>query len=179
MTSLELQYEFEYERTMNKTTDVEPIGETNRDGFEIETCGRCGGGGEYSFNLMHGSRCYGCGGSGKVFTKRGTAARTFYRELCMRPVSELQVGEFVRYSVSNKWRVISEIVRPDGTGSYMEHDGVRKYYTNVVLKGAYSQGTFETSTLESVRNEDERKAKLAAAIAYQATLRRNHKAKKV
>jgi hypothetical protein len=30
------------------------------------TCGRCGGSGEYSFNHMDGTRCYGCGGTGKV-----------------------------------------------------------------------------------------------------------------
>lgn len=29
------------------------------------TCGRCGGTGNYSYNQMDGTRCYGCGGSGK------------------------------------------------------------------------------------------------------------------
>lgn len=29
-----------------------------------QTCGRCGGSGNYSFNHVHGTRCYGCGGSG-------------------------------------------------------------------------------------------------------------------
>ena len=26
------------------------------------TCSRCGGSGRYSFNLIHGTKCYGCGG---------------------------------------------------------------------------------------------------------------------
>ncbi|MGZ6362709.1 MAG: hypothetical protein ACXWP0_13610, partial [Ktedonobacterales bacterium] len=30
-------------------------------------CGRCGGTGRYSFNLMDMDRCYGCGGKGRVF----------------------------------------------------------------------------------------------------------------
>lgn len=29
-------------------------------------CSRCGGSGHYSFNLRDGTRCYGCGGSGRV-----------------------------------------------------------------------------------------------------------------
>lgn len=45
--------------------------------YEKTSCGRCGGSGRYSFNLVHGSRCYGCGGSGKVLTKRGAAAKAF------------------------------------------------------------------------------------------------------
>jgi hypothetical protein len=45
--------------------------------YEKEDCGRCGGSGQYSYNSMHGSRCYGCGGSGKRLTKRGAAAKKF------------------------------------------------------------------------------------------------------
>ena len=33
------------------------------------TCSRCNGTGSYSFNLMHGTKCYGCNGSGKQYTK--------------------------------------------------------------------------------------------------------------
>lgn len=33
------------------------------------TCSRCGGSGRYSFNLIHGTKCYGCGGTGKQKTK--------------------------------------------------------------------------------------------------------------
>jgi len=33
------------------------------------TCTRCNGTGRYSFNLMHGTKCYGCNGSGKQYTK--------------------------------------------------------------------------------------------------------------
>ena len=33
------------------------------------TCSRCNGTGRYSFNLMHGTRCYGCNGTGKQKTK--------------------------------------------------------------------------------------------------------------
>lgn len=29
-----------------------------------QTCTRCGGSGNYSYNMMEGTRCYGCSGSG-------------------------------------------------------------------------------------------------------------------
>lgn len=45
--------------------------------YEKEPCGRCGGSGQYSWNSMHGSTCYGCSGSGMRLTKRGKAARAF------------------------------------------------------------------------------------------------------
>ncbi len=31
-----------------------------------EPCGRCGGSGTFSFNLIHGTMCYGCNGKGYV-----------------------------------------------------------------------------------------------------------------
>lgn len=33
------------------------------------TCARCNGSGRYSFNALHGSRCYGCNGTGLQKTK--------------------------------------------------------------------------------------------------------------
>lgn len=38
----------------------------------LYTCSRCGGSGKYSFNLMHGTKCYGCNGTGKQKTKPAT-----------------------------------------------------------------------------------------------------------
>jgi hypothetical protein len=31
----------------------------------VKTCSRCGGGGKFSYNQIHGDKCYGCSGSGK------------------------------------------------------------------------------------------------------------------
>lgn len=33
------------------------------------TCTRCNGTGRFSFNLQHGTKCYGCNGTGKQYTK--------------------------------------------------------------------------------------------------------------
>ena len=34
--------------------------------LEKRTCSRCGGSGNYSFNLIDGTKCYGCNGAGFV-----------------------------------------------------------------------------------------------------------------
>lgn len=37
--------------------------------MDTVTCGRCGGTGHYSYNILHGRRCYGCQGRGVVPAK--------------------------------------------------------------------------------------------------------------
>jgi hypothetical protein len=68
--------------------------------FEHATCGRCGGSGKYSFNMMDGTRCYGCNGAGYVLTKRGAAAQAFLNALRSKPVEELKVGDMVYVDMS-------------------------------------------------------------------------------
>lgn len=63
--------------------------------FESATCGRCGGSGNYSYNMMHGTRCYGCSGRGYVLTKRGRAAQNFLNDLRIKPVEDIKVGDLV------------------------------------------------------------------------------------
>ncbi len=41
----------------------------------LKTCGRCSGGGHYSYCEMHGTKCFGCGGSGKVLPSTGEALK--------------------------------------------------------------------------------------------------------
>jgi len=43
--------------------------------YETKTCGRCGGSGEYSYNQINGTRCFGCGGSGKSLSVNGKKAK--------------------------------------------------------------------------------------------------------
>ena len=37
--------------------------------IKLEICSRCGGNGNYSYNMMHGTMCYGCGGKGQNFPR--------------------------------------------------------------------------------------------------------------
>lgn len=71
----------------------------SKTGCEITECGRCGGSGKYSFNLMHGSTCYGCGGTGWALTKRGKVAAAFSKSLKAKPASEVQVGDLVLFDM--------------------------------------------------------------------------------
>lgn len=63
--------------------------------YEKETCGRCYGSGQYSFNQVDGSRCYGCGGTGQRLTKRGKAAKAFADTILNVPIDQVQVGQRV------------------------------------------------------------------------------------
>jgi hypothetical protein len=57
-------------------------------------CGRCGGTGKYSFNLMDGDRCYGCGGTGRV-------AMAPKGQKKIKPTAELRtakIGDIISYN---------------------------------------------------------------------------------
>lgn len=67
------------------------------DGSVLTNCNRCGGSGHYSFNLMHGTVCFGCSGSGKgeridamVYVRRQQAAdrREFHAQEKIRKAAE-------------------------------------------------------------------------------------------
>jgi hypothetical protein len=50
---------------------------TDRYGFPVEVCGRCGGTGQHSYNQLHGSVCYGCDGKKVRHTRK---ARPLFQE---------------------------------------------------------------------------------------------------
>lgn len=64
--------------------------------FESVICSRCGGSGRMPYSVANGV-CFKCGGGGTTLTKRGAAARAFYRSLVETPVAALQSGERVHY----------------------------------------------------------------------------------
>lgn len=142
---------------------------TDANGFEIQTCTRCGGCGRYSYNQMDGDRCYGCGGTGKQYTNRAKAARAKREELQTRPVADVKAGEFVWYDpypMGGKagWTRILAIRSDDLNADRMTFDTKRCHI------GVYTAGT-----VRSVRDEAHRLETLAAALAYQATLTKTGK----
>jgi hypothetical protein len=60
--------------------------------LESVTCGRCGGSGRMPYSVMNGV-CFKCGGTGSVYTKRGAAARGFYRSLARTAPEALVPGD--------------------------------------------------------------------------------------
>ena len=85
--------------TLNNTTTAPNLTEA----FETETCGRCGGSGNYSYCPGYGTRCFKCGGKGKVYSKRGAAALAYGRELRTVPANEVQVGWLLWETSLARW----------------------------------------------------------------------------
>ena len=63
--------------------------------LETQTCGRCGGSGEYSYCTGYGTRCFKCHGRKVVFSKRGAAANAFLIRLRSRLTSEIKAGMLI------------------------------------------------------------------------------------
>jgi hypothetical protein len=93
---------------------------TDRYGFPIQTCTRCGGSGEYSYNQRHGSVCYGCNGSGVVHTKRAAAEwnrfRADRRALLTPSIRDLVVGDLARQYGAPKGTPFAAVVAVEDTG---------------------------------------------------------------
>lgn len=131
--------------------------------FETTPCGRCGGGGSYSFNLMHGSTCYGCGGTGKVLTKRGKAAQKAFRQSITRPANTVQPGWLVWWADVNpmaqgRWVRVNDV---------QEVNGATEFTTPGGTKAAIGPATSPIRAVESVAERD---AAVQKALALQATL---------
>jgi hypothetical protein len=143
-------------------------------GFEVKTCGRCGGSGRYSFNMMDGDRCYGCSGSGIKYTKRGAAARAKMVELQTRDLADLKPGMFYASSATAKFR---QVLSVEQSGSCAIYGDRKEYFIDIELKsGKY--GVLPSSKVRFVRDEADRLETVAAALAYQDTLTAMGKPKK-
>jgi hypothetical protein len=137
--------------------------------FETTTCTRCGGGGRYSFNIMHGDRCYGCGGTGVKLTKRGAAARAFFLASQEMPVADLKVGMWLWDDTWGKKPKFMPVLSVKPSGSCAIVNGQPVHYIDVETERS-TLGVFPDSTVRAVRDEAHRKALLEAALAFQATL---------
>lgn len=148
--------------------------------FETKTCSRCGGSGKYSFNLMHGTMCYGCNGSGLQFTKRGLAARLFYDESLTVPASELKVGMGIKES--SGWKNFSIIQSIHyGTDKELGEQYCTSYSMGpagekqmILADTGRCKAKFYPETRVRVMHTDaEKQAKIKIALEYQATLNAN------
>jgi hypothetical protein len=130
--------------------------------YETTPCGRCGGGGNYSYCQMYGTRCFGCAGKGMVYTKRAEAAMAYARTLRTVKVEDVQAGWLVwesggPFSRAGWFTVLS--VSADGA------------YVSLETK----QGTtnsFPASEVQAVPNKARLLEVKALGLAYQATLTR-------
>lgn len=147
--------------------------------FETKPCGRCGGGGRYSYCQMYGDTCFDCRGTGAVLTKRGIAAKAYMRELRTVKVTELQIGWLLWEDgmfTKPGWKVITEL-NPQGSARYMK-DGEWHNYFDISTANGGGMGTFPNSTVQAVANKERLEETLVMALAYQETLRQDGKPSK-
>lgn len=148
--------------------------------FETKVCSRCGGSGKYSFNLMHGTMCYGCNGSGIQFTKRGLAARQFFDESLTVPASELKVGMAIKES--SGWKNFSVIQAiHHGTDKELGEKHCTSYSMGpagdkqMILAdtGRCKAKFYPDCRVRVMHTDEEKQAKIKIALEYQATLNAN------
>lgn len=136
--------------------------------FEHATCGRCCGTGNYSYNSVHGTRCYGCGGSGYKLTKRGAAAQKFLDDLRMRPAGSVKVGDAVHmdfHFFAGFYTV--EAIEPCALN---RADGFYLVATRQKTGEKLRCGCWPDRLVRMGFTEAEKAEQRAQALAYQATL---------
>lgn len=161
------------------------------DRIETTECSRCCGTGRYSYNQMHGSRCYGCGGSGKAYTRRGREAARYLEALRSKPARDFAPGDLVRHDMFTPggsirtWITVTKVapstVRIVTPGSA---DAPGSNGDSVTIEGTGKHGNARITTgadklLRQGFDAETKQAQLADAIAYQATLTVKGKVSKV
>lgn len=142
--------------------------------FETEVCHRCGGSGNYSYNQVDGSVCYGCSGTGWQYTKRGSAARKWWKDTFTTRVkaSEVVIGQ--RIKCAGRKFTVTEIT--DTEGSYWVNGVKTPMLTFYNKTRELAVSAAANTEIDLIPTEEARIASLQAAKEYQATL--NAKGKK-
>ena len=153
----------------------------NKPVFEHTSCNRCGGSGRYSFNLMHGSCCYGCSGTGYQLTKRGKAAQAFLNNLRSIPAEQFQPGDLIRidgfaagsFVEPTRWaRVASVEFKKGAECGYVSQPDLDIVQINTEDKGgrSYNMCLFPGNTMRKGFTAEQKRKQVEQALAYQATL---------
>lgn len=110
------------------TTQTETETRTNRYGFPLVDCYRCGGSGHYSYTPSYGTTCFGCSGSG-VAVKRGKAAKAYQAFMDAMPKKET-TPEHLRVGVdkvahNGKWVLVTGKTVSPSINGWSLTDGVK------------------------------------------------------
>lgn len=132
--------------------------------FENVVCSRCNGTGKFSFNMMHGSKCYGCGGVGCTLTKRGRVALSFLDDLRVAQADEIKVGDLIKWDMFTFccWAKVESIELKDGL---IQLRGIRGKTGEAI-----GQNCTEKTVIRRGFSAEEKQRQIAMALAYQATL---------
>lgn len=155
--------------------------------FEHIECSRCGGTGRYSFNLMHGSMCYGCNGIGYKLTSRGRVAQHYLNQMREITMENFQIGDLIRfdgfnagsYSQPTAWAKVTliEFITSKQAGLM--------YQENVDLQCVRLETTLGTvvgfvgkTKYRKGFTAEQKKEQVNEALAYQQTLTKAGKPRK-
>lgn len=138
-------------------------------GFEVKICSRCHGSGQYSYNQIDGSRCYGCNGEKQQYTKRGKAAKMFYVESLKLLPQDVQVGQRIDNGMAKF--TVAEILPVAQSGSYLKN-GVWEpiMHHNFKSTSGKEYGAQAGYPVKLIPAGEEKDRLVAAALAYQDTL---------
>lgn len=152
----------------------------SKEGLEIKVCSRCGGSGKFSFNLMHGSRCYGCGGTGYQYTPKGKAAKAFLESLMQVPTSSLQPGDLVKANglSGRKFMRVLEVKFGPAKSLGCYRVGHEDEPTCLLVLDGLNWHTGPEAMVRKGWSGPEKAAFFAQAQAYQATLTKQGKPSK-
>lgn len=141
--------------------------------FETKPCSRCGGSGHYSFNLMHGSMCYGCSGRGWQYTKRGKAARDYMVALLSKPAREFVPGDLIYDEHRGRFHRVVRSERDTGYNFGSRNLGL-DYEVNerwgIQAEGMGWSGLDPDRMIRRGATAEEKAEAREKALAYQATL---------
>ncbi len=144
--------------------------------LEREPCGRCGGGGRYSYCQTHGDICFKCGGKGTTLTKRGFEANKYLIALRSKPASAVQTGDVIREQVvamngATGWRW-AKVLSVKDTGETEFGRLNPQYVGNFVTIETETcvRTTLKTDMIRIKQTEDQAAKTLEMALAYQASL---------
>ena len=133
-----------------------PITQTNKAGFEVAHCTRCGGSGHFSYCQMYGTRCFQCVGSGKAYTDRGQAAFTRYKLSLQLPAGGFQPGMKIKDDMTGRWHEVVT-VRVDNHDCILECEKYKFHcHIHTMVRKAWTVA--------------EKQEKLNAALEYQKSL---------
>ena len=134
--------------------------------LERKACGRCGGSGQFSYCQRWGTVCFGCQGSGVVYTKRGRAAKAHLDALLSVPYETLIPGRKVNTigvtlggDLYTQWQVVQAVYCELATRTIT-------YETRGIVSGGHKPGDL----VRVAGTAAERSAAMAAALAFQDTL---------
>lgn len=155
--------------------------------FEHTECSRCGGSGSFSFNLMHGSMCYGCNGSGYKLTPRGRAAQHFLNRMREIPMENFQIGDSIRfdgfhagsYVQPTQWAKITSVEFITGKqAGYANPENADLQCVRLETTYGSAVGFVGKTTYRKGFAAEEKQQQVNQALAYQETLTKTGKPRK-